>query len=82
MSLYNSDHPYSNGLEVCLDGYSRDWPTLFALVVERLQRIELELEAANREIAELKVAPTGVTQCDDSSSSPALRDPAPTPRSR
>lgn len=58
MSLYNPDHPYSNGLEVCLDGDSRDWPILFSLVVERLQRIELELEAANREISELKAAST------------------------
>jgi hypothetical protein len=69
MSLYSQDHPHSNGLEVCLDGHCRDWPTLFALVAERLQRIELELAAAKQEIAELKAASSGVTQRDDSSSS-------------
>jgi hypothetical protein len=45
--------------EVCLDGHSRDWPTLFALVAERLQRIELELQAAKQEIAELKAVDAG-----------------------
>jgi hypothetical protein len=52
MRLYNSEHPFSNGLEVCLDADSRDWPTLFALVAERLQRIDLELRDAKQEIAE------------------------------
>jgi hypothetical protein len=61
MSLYNREHPYSNGLEVCLEGHSGDWSTLFALVTERLQRIELELQAAKQEIAELKAASTEVT---------------------
>lgn len=46
MSLYNPNHPCSNGLEICLDGHSRDWPTLFALACERLQRIEMELRDA------------------------------------
>lgn len=69
MSLYNPDHPYSNGLEVCLDGDSRDWPILFSLVTERLQRIELDLAAARQEIAVLKAASSGVTERDDSSSS-------------
>jgi hypothetical protein len=82
MSLYNQDHPYSNGLEALLDGHSRDWPILFALVVERLQRIELELEAAKQGIAELRAASSGSAQCRDSSSSPARRDPSATPRSR
>jgi hypothetical protein len=70
MSLYSQDHPYSNGLEILLDGSCRDWPTLFALVCERLQKIELELADARREISELKASATGVTQCDDSSSPP------------
>jgi hypothetical protein len=71
MSLYKQDHPYSNGLEICT-AIPATPPTLFALVAERLQQIELKLEAAEKEIAELKAAPAGVTKCDDSSSSQAL----------
>lgn len=56
MSLYNPDHPYSNGLELLLDDHSRDWPILFALVCERLQKIELDLAAVRAEIDRLKAA--------------------------
>jgi hypothetical protein len=52
MSLYNPEHPFSNGLEVLLDTHSGDWSIMFALVAERLQRIELELRDAKQEIAE------------------------------
>jgi hypothetical protein len=65
MSLYSQDHPHSNGLEVLMDGHCRDWPILFALVVERLQRIEMDLAAARAEIDKLKASDIGVTHGAD-----------------
>lgn len=70
MSLYNSEHPYSNGLEVLLDTHSGDWPIMFALVAERLQKIELELADARGEIDKLNASGGSTSPAAGDASSP------------